>query len=165
MKVEDHISWAQGIISNFRNERNIPIDHEDAISLGMVGLMKAVRDYKEDKGEFRKFAWARVIGELRDWVRISVRRKNLAEMVSLETIPLWEPPSMNGTAKKVINKDLVEWILDSVEFDQAYALERYYLDGLYMTEIGVEMGVTESRVSQIITDGLEKAKRIWTRRI
>ena len=166
MNVEDHITWAEVVASKYRNERNIPIEHEEVVSLGMVGLMMAARAYKEDKGKFRTYAWPRIRAEINDSIKKSMRRNDLtAMMVNLDTMPRKYLPSVNGTEKRAINKDLVERILESVEFDEAYALERYYLDGLRMHEIGIEMGVTLSRISQIITSGRERAKRIWAREI
>ena len=166
MNVEDHITWAEVVASKYRKERNLPIEHEEVVSLGMVGLMIAARLYKKDKGEFRTFAWLRIRSGINDSVKKSMRRKDLtAMMVNLDTVPRKYLPSVNGTEKGAINRDLVGRILDSVEFDEAYALERYYLDGLSMREIGSELGVTLGRISQIIMSGQKRAKNRWAREI
>jgi len=162
MRVEDHIDWAKTIALKYRRERNIPIEYEEAISLGMLGLMEAVGSYREGKGaEFRTFAWRRVRGRLRDWVRLSMNPKHHARVISLEDLSPWKLPSTNGTERKIANEELVWKILKSVKFPEAYAMKRYYLDGLTMQEVGREMVVTEARVSQILADGRERARRKW----
>lgn len=160
MNVEDHIDWARNVALQYRRERNIPIDYEEAVSLGLLGLMKAVKGYEEGRMKFRSFAWKRVRGELRDWVRMGVRRKVLAPMVSLECLFEGQLPSIDGTEKKVADEELVGKVLKSVRFPEAYALKRYYLDGLTLKEVGKEMVVGEARVSQILAEGRERARRL-----
>lgn len=46
---------AEVVASKFRKERNIPIEYEEAISLGMMGLMESTKNYKEEAGVFVEF--------------------------------------------------------------------------------------------------------------
>ena len=160
MNVEDHISWAEVVSSNFRKEKRIPIEREEAVSLGMVGLMEAVRDYKEEEGKFRSFAWMRIRGKLKDWVRISVNRRRRAPMVSLEDFPIERFPSVNDAEKKVIDKDLVEKLLEFPTVRQVQLIRLYYLEGHLMKDIAESLGVTESDVCFLIRKGMRKARRI-----
>ena len=160
MNVEDHIDWARNVALQYRREKNIPIDYEEAISIGAVGLMKAARAYKEGRMKFRSFAWNKVRGELRDWVRMSMASKRLAEVGSLERVPVRLLPSVNGTEKRVADEELVRKVLKAVKFPEAYAMKRYYLDGLTLREVGKEMVVSEGGVSQILARGRERARRL-----
>ena len=45
-------------------------DHDDVVSVGHVGLLKAVRDYDPDRGvPFAAYAGAKVVGEMMRWFR------------------------------------------------------------------------------------------------
>jgi len=160
MEVEDHISWAEVVASNFRKEKRIPIEREEAVSLGMVGLMKAARNYRKDKGKFRSLAWVKIRGELKDWVKMSVRRNNFVPMVSLENLPIERLLSVNGTEKKVVDKDLVEKAFGFVTARQEQLIRLYYLEGYLMKDIAESLGVTESNVSFLIRKGMRKMRRI-----
>jgi len=166
INIEDHIGWATAVVLKFRNERNIPIEYNELISLGMEGLMEAARCYKKGDAEFRTYAWKRVRGMVKDWVAKNIRRKNLAPMVSLENIPAWQRPSVtekDEIEQILINKDLVKHVLGSLKFEESYVLERYYLHDISLSQIGSELGFSESRASQILAIGLEKAKKYKTK--
>jgi len=159
MNVEEHISWAEVVASKFRREKNIPIEHEEAISLAMVGLMKAAKNYKEDKGKFRSLAWVKIRGELKDWVRTSVRHKSYAPMMSLENFPLEQLPSVNGTEKKVADKELVEWLLEFLTTRQAQTIRLYYLEEYPMIDIARDYGTTEANICLLVQRGLRKMRK------
>ncbi len=65
-------------------------DHEDVVQEGMIGLFKAIRDYRPDRGaSFRTFAAQCVAAQITDAVRASLREKHrpLNDSLSLHSLP------------------------------------------------------------------------------
>lgn len=160
INVEDHISWAEVVALKFRREKNIPIEYEEAISLGMVGLMEAAIKYRESEGKFRTFAWLRIRGKVKDWVKRDVKRGRVAPMVYSEDIPEWQLPFVNGTEKRVADKELVDRLLSFLTAKQAQAIKLYYLEEYSMMDVARNCGVTESNICQHIHRGMERMKRV-----
>lgn len=159
MNVEDHISWAEVVALNFRKEKNIPIEREEAVSLGMVGLMKAARNYDESKGKFRTFVWVKIRGELKDWVSTSMKRRSLAPMMSLEGFFSEQLPFVDGTERRVVNKDLVEKLLDFPTVRQVQAIKLYYLEEYSVEDIAENFGTTEANIWILMWRGIRKMRK------
>ena len=159
MNVEDHIDWARSVALQYRRERNIPIEYEEAISLGMLGLMRAAKVYREGKAKFRSFAWNRVRGELRDWVRASLADKRVGEVVSLEYVQLSELLSTNGTEKKVADEELIRKMLEFTTLKQTRAIILYYLEQYTMREVAEKCNVTEGNISLLIWTGIGRIRK------
>lgn len=65
-------------------------DHEDVVQEGMIGLFKAIRDFRPDRGaSFRTFAAQCVTAQITDAVRAAQREKHrpLNDSLSLQGIP------------------------------------------------------------------------------
>ena len=61
-------------------------DYEDLFQEGMIGLYKAIRDFKEDNGEFDVFSKICIDRQLISAIKTSTRKKHapLNEMISLD---------------------------------------------------------------------------------
>lgn len=61
-------------------------DYEDLLQEGMIGLYKAIRDFKEDSGEFDVFSKICIDRQLISAIKTSTRKKHapLNEMISLD---------------------------------------------------------------------------------
>ncbi|MGC9188467.1 MAG: sigma-70 family RNA polymerase sigma factor, partial [Sulfurihydrogenibium sp.] len=48
---------------------DIGIDFDDLFQVGVIGLIKALENYNEDKGKFSTYAYIRIRGEILDFLK------------------------------------------------------------------------------------------------
>lgn len=150
----------------------IGADREDIIQEGMIGLYKAIRDYKEDKlTSFKAFAELCITRQIITAIKTATRQKHmpLNSYVSLDK-PIYDEESdrtlMDVLAgAKILNPE--ELIINQEEFDQIEVkmeellsdLERkvlaLYLDGQSYQEISEEL----NRHVKSIDNALQRVKR------
>ncbi|MDN4527217.1 RNA polymerase sporulation sigma factor SigH [Fictibacillus fluitans] len=150
----------------------IGADREDIIQEGMIGLYKAIRDYKEDKlSSFKAFAELCITRQMITAIKTATRQKHipLNSYVSLDK-PIYDEES-DRTLMDVICgtkvTDPEELIINQEEFDDIELkmgeilsdLERkvlmLYLDGRSYQEISVDL----DRHVKSIDNALQRVKR------
>ncbi|MGC4378165.1 RNA polymerase sporulation sigma factor SigH [Fictibacillus sp. Mic-4] len=150
----------------------IGADREDIIQEGMIGLYKAIRDFKEDKlSSFKAFAELCITRQMITAIKTATRQKHipLNSYVSLDK-PIYDEES-DRTLLDVISgtkvTDPEELIINQEEFDDIEVkmgeilsdLERkvlmLYLDGRSYQEISVDL----DRHVKSIDNALQRVKR------
>jgi RNA polymerase sporulation-specific sigma factor len=150
----------------------IGADREDIIQEGMIGLFKAIRDFKGDKlSSFKAFAELCITRQIITAIKTATRQKHipLNSYVSLDK-PIYDEES-DRTLMDVISgakvSDPEELIINQEEFDQIEVkmaellsdLERkvlaLYLDGQSYQEISEEL----NRHVKSIDNALQRVKR------
>ncbi|MGX1433829.1 RNA polymerase sigma-H factor [Cytobacillus horneckiae] len=150
----------------------IGADKEDIVQEGMIGLYKAIRDYKEDKlSSFKAFAELCITRQIITAIKTATRQKHipLNSYVSLDK-PIYDEES-DRTLMDVISgakvMDPEELIINQEEFDHIEIkmsellsdLERkvlaLYLDGQSYQEISEEL----NRHVKSIDNALQRVKR------
>lgn len=150
----------------------IGADREDIVQEGMIGLYKAIRDYKEDKlTSFKAFAELCITRQIITAIKTATRQKHipLNSYVSLDK-PIYDEES-DRTLMDVISgakvMDPEELIINQEEFDDIEVkmgellsdLERkvlvLYLDGRSYQEISEEL----NRHVKSIDNALQRVKR------
>ncbi|WP_409252519.1 RNA polymerase sporulation sigma factor SigH [Bacillus sp. SCS-153A] len=150
----------------------IGADKEDIVQEGMIGLYKAIRDYKEDKlTSFKAFAELCITRQIITAIKTATRQKHipLNSYVSLDK-PIYDEESDRTlldviTGAKITNPE--ELIINREEFDSMEGkmaellsdLERkvlsLYLDGQSYQEISEEL----NRHVKSIDNALQRVKR------
>ncbi|MCD7036561.1 RNA polymerase sporulation sigma factor SigH [Metabacillus sp. GX 13764] len=150
----------------------IGADREDIVQEGMIGLYKAIRDFKEDKlASFKAFAELCITRQIITAIKTATRQKHipLNSYVSLDK-PIYDEES-DRTLMDVISgtkiMDPEELIINQEEFDDIEVkmgellsdLERkvlaLYLDGRSYQEISEEL----NRHVKSIDNALQRVKR------
>lgn len=207
--VEKHAQLVKKVAYHMSHKLPPTIMLEDLIQAGMIGLLEAAGNYKDDKGaSFETFATIRVKGamidEVRkgDWTPRSVYRNNrrIAEaklkvenikggevkdadvadymgisldayydilkdssgtkLFAIEEVPAFEEITLNlnyddcsspleGIAKEDLKEKLAK-VISTLPQRERLVLALYYDEELNLREIGSVIGVSESRVSQIL---------------
>lgn len=150
----------------------IGADREDIVQEGMIGLYKAIRDYKEDKlSSFKAFAELCITRQIITAIKTATRQKHipLNSYVSLDK-PIYDEESDRTlldviTGTKVVDPE--ELIINQEEFDDIEVkmsellsdLERkvlmLYLDGRSYQEISLDL----NRHVKSIDNALQRVKR------
>ena len=150
----------------------IGADHEDIVQEGMIGLYKAIRDFRPDKlASFRAFAELCITRQIITAIKTATRQKHvpLNSYVSLNK-PIYDEESdrtlmdviVEGRAQNpeeliidrenlVSLRDQVDQVLSSLEQDVLNA----YLDGKSYQEIADKLG----RHVKSIDNALQRVKR------
>ncbi len=150
----------------------IGADHEDIVQEGMIGLYKAIRDFREDKlASFRAFAELCVTRQIITAIKTATRQKHipLNSYVSLNR-PLFDEDS-DRTLLDVITEDTPtnpeEMLIDREDYtsiegriaNMLSGLEKEvleeYMDGKSYVEIAENMG----RHVKSIDNALQRIKR------
>lgn len=139
-------------------------DSEDLIQEGMVGLMKAVREYDAGKeASFRTFAEICIRNRLYSVLRAATRDKHLPlnQSISLDT-PFFDSNSYPSRTDRMAHCDPEEFLIDREHTanlltdvqKQLSAFEAkilgYYLDGLSCREIAKTVGKSPKSVENAV---------------
>ena len=146
-------------------------DHEDIVQEGMIGLYKAIRDYKEDRlASFRAFAELCVKRQIITAIKTATRQKHLPlnSYVSLNK-PLYDEES-DRTLLDVIEGrltnpedlfisqeelDSIQTQMDTLLSDLEQQVLNAFLDGKSYQEIAEALG----RHAKSIDNALQRVKR------
>ncbi|WML48825.1 RNA polymerase sporulation sigma factor SigH [Neobacillus sp. PS3-34] len=147
-------------------------DREDIIQEGMIGLYKAIRDFKEDKlSSFRAFAELCITRQIISAVKTSTRQKHipLNSYISLDK-PIFEDESTQTLLDIIIGTDITDpaalFITQekNADFEQRIAeklsdLERQVLS-LYMAgHTYIEISEELNKHTKSIDNALQRIKR------
>lgn len=150
----------------------IGADREDIIQEGMIGLFKAIRDYKEDKlTSFKAFAELCITRQMITAIKTATRQKHipLNSYVSLDK-PIYDEDSdrtlldiIGGTKvtdpeELIINREEyvdIEFKMGEILSDLEKKVLMLYLDGRSYQEIAVDL----DRHVKSIDNALQRVKR------
>ena len=112
----------------------IGADHEDIVQEGMIGLYKAIRDYREDRlSSFRAFAELCVTRQIITAIKTATRQKH---------IPLNSYISLN---RPIYEEDSDRTLLDVITEDSPSNPEEMLIDR-------EDLSVIEGRIGQMLSD-------------
>lgn len=154
------------------------IELKDLINAGMGGLYKAINNYDPSKNvQLKTYAEFRIRGAILDFLRsqdlVSYRRhikEKLGEIEPLKFISLQEAlekelphseeggdPFINVSAKE--NAEKIFYAVETLSPREKMIIDLYYYKGLSRKEIGLKLGISKDRVSQIHAKILKKLNK------
>jgi RNA polymerase sigma factor (sigma-70 family) len=126
------------------------VSFEELESAAYMGLVKAATRFDPERGyAFSSYAKIRIEGEMKDYMRLSSIGAKSRFILDNEDF-------VKDSNATVFSFDMDVSCLDERE---AKILFLYYIDNKGMKEIGLSEGVSESRVSQILSLCRKKLKR------
>jgi RNA polymerase sigma factor (sigma-70 family) len=170
--VEKLIPWVRSKATKLAAKVFVPgVDVDDLTQEGLLALYKAVRD-RHDRSRgvgIMGYARLRVVGAMIDHLRaqgITSRSENLRmregepaprERVGLEIVlqMVAEESPDAGDGPRAEFVATIRRLCPDLPASTRSILAHYYVDGLTMKEVGVEVGLSESRVSQRMTDATD----------
>lgn len=177
----EHVAMALSIATRYAAKWP-PAWADDIRSAGLYGLMVAARKYRPELSEFTTYAATCVLGAIRDYVRdvemsqgmgfgrVPQGRKTQFRVVVLSkpvafdssrTVTLAETIEAAGDSGRADFefRDLVAGLTKRLPKKHAEVVRRYVLDSdATMAQIGRDIGRSESRVSQILSDAMKQIR-------
>ena len=157
-----------------RAARSVPDSHRaDIYSFGVLGLMDAIDKFRPELGNrFETYGSRRIRGAMSDGIRslnwLPRRASQAASRIIEKVIPvdfqnarspvggrledcLTDPDAVGVTDGLELQDDHAEVIdaLEGLPERERFVIEEHYYRGRRLAEIGLDMGVTESRVCQL----------------
>jgi RNA polymerase sigma factor for flagellar operon FliA len=146
------------------------------VSLGALGWVEARARFDASRGvPFAGFAAMRIRGAILDGLRacdtLSRADRKRAKADSAPTAPrivadeseLDNAVAGDADASEILQREeMLEELrvaLDQLPARDRYILSRHFFDDVPMRAIGIELGVTESRISQIVTAAVGKLRQ------
>lgn len=153
--------------------RRIPLPQEDLESAAMLGLVQAARSYDPAQGSFEGHASRRIRGAILDEARdaddlsrhqrqavkagrtdvrapVHVAYDDIAERVAGE--------AQAGTVAEWISAEHLRELLRHLPRRLQVVVRRSFLDDATLSQIGDELGVTESRACQLLNEAKERLR-------
>lgn len=174
----DYINLVHKIAQPYRGTQHTALSYDDIIGSGLVGLMKACKDYNHTKScHFSAYARLRIIGEIKDDLRrhdLMSRRDRAKHLASGNEEPAINIASIDAadftwiedrwaTEARGRNDDEmdVETILTAfskLPMLQREMMQMSYIGKLNLKQAAAEVGMTESRMCQVRKEALSKLR-------
>jgi RNA polymerase sigma factor (sigma-70 family) len=158
--------------------RRLPshVDRDELVSLGALGWVEAHARFDASRGvPFAGFAAMRIRGAILDGLRasdsLSRGDRKRAKADSEPTAPriFCDEREVDAAvagaadaAEILQNEELRQELrvaLDTLPARDRYIVQRHFFDEVPMRALGIELGVTESRISQIVTATIGKLRQ------
>ena len=139
---------------------------EDLIQEGMIGLYRAVEDYKSGGLSFKNFAYLCVSRRIIDAVKISASKKNepLNRSVSDANMTI-VTDGIDPDERMILNDDRREFqqVMSRVLSDFEFKITVMYMDGMSCTEICEATGKSAKSVDNAIQRSKRKLQQYLTK--
>jgi len=157
-----------------RKFHNTGIPHDDLVSIGTWGMMKAVNTYKTDKAtNFATYSTRCVENEILMYLR---KHNKHAKVKSLDTVihdsgtgselTLEDmiadeniEPMDNSFVKNEDREDVYEAMREALTEDERKIVETYFLQNLRQSGTGKALGISQSYVSRLKNRSVNKIKK------
>ena len=159
--------------------RRLPshIERDELISLGALGWAEARQRFDASRGvPFAGFAAMRIRGAILDGLRScdtltrGERRRARAESTLTparvvsndEEVEAAAAPSDGDASDVLAQEEMIDELrqaLATLPERERYIVTRHFFEDVPMRAIGAELGVTESRISQIVTGAMARLRR------
>lgn len=155
--IEKYIPLANKLA--FNKKRTLPkfIDIEELRSAAYLGLTEAANRFDASRGiAFSTFAYPRILGAIIDFLRQMGwgKRNDSKHACNLDFIEILSPEYRNVD-------EVFEVISHGMDKRTEQILRCYFIDDNSMKEVGNKFNVSESRVSQLITQCKVEIKHNW----
>lgn len=133
---------------------NINID--ELVSAGNFGLVKAADKFDESKGtEFRSYAVIRIMGEMNDYV------KELGWGAKKQYIKAFRIEESQAYFCDSFEMEFFDGVFEPLTDYGKQMMRWHFVDNLNLKQIGQRLHITESRVSQLLSNFINKVREFW----
>lgn len=156
-----------------RRWRHTPLDQEDLVADGNVGLVKAAQRYNASLNvPFAAFATPFVRGAIVDSVRARARRRRLDDGSYVDVVGFsdvgsassrstiaFEPTDPRPTPEEIVETLDTLRVLRTLPQRERFALVRTIVDGAAAADVAEDLGVSKDRVYTLVQSGSVRLRR------
>lgn len=156
--IMDNVSLAEKIAKS-RKKKLTQVSYDELRSAAYLGLVEAASNYNPLENDcFPAYAVWRIIGAVRDYLR-ELSWGSRSNPVKMVEVFVYEEHIF---AKKDVDRSkFFEDMIRQLPTVNKIVLRLYYQEGMKIKDISIDLGVHQSRVSQILSDSRMKLKNIW----
>jgi RNA polymerase sigma factor for flagellar operon FliA len=169
---DKYVHVAKWVAGQYANGWSLAAEWADVYADASIGVLGAIRRFDPARSLTQKaYVFLRARGAAIDGIRqrgyifrsdVDTRRVPLSldmlrEAVVNDEAP-WEPSITERGYDRVDDAATIPLLLIHLSPRRRFVIEAYYLAGRSLADIGRELGVTESRVSQIHTQALRQMR-------
>jgi RNA polymerase sigma factor (sigma-70 family) len=155
--VNSHLWLVRAYLKVFARKLRKSCFRDDMESNGVFSLFLAAREYDHRRGRFENFASAYVRGACIDTLRSlnQSRRKNKTEAGELVA----DVATADAGHERADAKIDALGLLRLANVDERLAMRRHFLEEMPMARVAKSMGLTESRVCQLVHSGARRIRK------
>jgi RNA polymerase sigma factor (sigma-70 family) len=181
-EIEKWLHLVRAVAIKFYRKTPACVEYDDLHQWGVFGLADATRLYKQESGvPFHLYANRRIRGAMidglrsMDWVPRNIRATG-EETRHIGSLDYFEERRRKENANpdhgsewlgryhpefsEVDDRDEVEWLLKSLHRNELKVVQSYYLGETLMCDVGEQIGVNESRISQIRSSAIRTLREM-----
>lgn len=160
--LDDHVVWARQVAVSQMHTWPYRA-WEEGFGAAMVALVEAAGTYRPGGASFRDYAQHRIKGAVIDHARRQLGRHGRPLAIPLDHTR-WLPDAgaaraLEAAERRVDRAQLV-WALEQLEPRVRLMVVWRYWYRMPLWQVGEAWGLTEGRVSQLITEALERLRRL-----
>ena len=166
--VEQYVPLANKLAYQKKRVLPLHVDVEDLKSAAYLGLVEAASRFDESHGvAFSTYAYPRIFGAIHDFLREQgwLKRNDSRQMHSLDS----QMDEGDGTLGDTIadneernEEEFLEVVSNGLDAQAGTILRLYFVEEYSMKEVGDRIGVSESRVSQLLKRYKQQIQDNWT---
>jgi RNA polymerase sigma factor (sigma-70 family) len=142
-------------LARYKKKRIRFISLEDLESAAMYGLVQAASRYDPSKNdEFTAYATPRIYGAMSDFVNETLHGPKGKK---LNRVPMTD----SAYATKETSTETFDCIIQPLSSQTRRILRSHFVEEKKFVEISKDIGVNESRISQIVTEAKKTLIQIW----
>jgi RNA polymerase sigma factor (sigma-70 family) len=156
--IENYLPLAKSIV--FERKKSLPkkVDIDDIQSAAYFGLVDAAQKYNPSKSSFGTYARWRIVGEIKDFVRNACKASSRYGISLDQTDENGNSLAESIPQKENNSNDFFEDATKKLTDLDRNILIMYYVHEMSMREIGCKIGVSESRISQVLKSARDTVK-------
>lgn len=139
----------------YQKKKNLPkfVDIDDLKSAAYLGLVEAASRFDPSFGvSFSTFAYPRIFGSIHDYLRDQgwMKKGDLTPVLSLDLKDDYCLKDLVEAKPENKIEECFDHITNNLDDHSKKLLRYYFIEEYSMKEVGEKIGVTESRISQLI---------------
>lgn len=153
-----------------QNRKRSGCTFDDLHGAALVGLWKATERFDPERGvQFSTYAGRIMRGTVVDWIRsTAVGGPGMARKGRTPGVISLDAEAAGLTARQcpcqVEQREIVEEAMSRLKPQTRQSLRLCFLEGLLQREAAVRLGVSQSRMSQVVSDGLRHLREALAHR-
>lgn len=153
--IEDHMDLAERIAKNQYKRMSVrSVQLDELKSAAYMGLVDAATKYQG--GQFDTFASYRIYGEIKDYLRSLCwgTRSNRLNRFTLDE-------EYDTPVNSAETTDSVDVLVEGLTERSRDVVLMYYVEDYTLSDIASRLGVSQTRVHQILTQSVSKLRDCW----